>query len=410
MLYPKAKFSLKTIILTNKEAVKIVLYLSQARPDLIDNIVNKSFMECEKVQTNNLSNFVTSSKNLSHATHLIIDLTGLVDNNDEIISALNMLKRIYAEMRIIVIADSEKLMADNKDLLRRIFNKGIYDIITAVSDEEIHNSIMFGISENQAKKLFETQSEKEALQETPLSKKILSEEQVFIEEKSETLIQPNKSFREYKKHLTIAVCSAQPHAGATHVAIQITKFLNDIGFKAAYLEAQEKRSILYLKSLYPQRCNANERKSLLQCFGVPLYSGFKISEVLSYDYDFFIFDLGTLTKDILTSFLTKDIQILIGGSKAWELAEIAEAVKLIGERNSINIFLNHVIPNDKNRLFDFMEGLRSYTYFMEYSPNPFQSGVNLETYKKVFSKYLTTTEATPKQAPTKKGLFSTLFN
>jgi len=367
-------------------------------------------MECEKIQTNNLNNFVTNNKNLSHATHLIIDLTCLVDNNDEIITALNMLNRIYSEMRIIVIADSENLKSDNIDLLRRIFNKGIYDIITAVSDEEIHNSIMFGISETHTKNLFEAHNEANMPSEVTVSKKTLSKEQSESEEQSITLIQPNKNFREYKKHLAIAVCSAQPHAGATHAALQIAKFLNDTGFKAAYLEAQGHKTIAYLKSLYPQSCNINERKNLLQCFGIPLYSDFNIGEVLAQNYDFFIFDLGVLTKDILTSFLTKDIQILVGGSKAWELPEIAKAIKLIGEKNNVSIFMNHVIQSDKSRLLDFMEILRNSTYFMEYSPSPFQSGVNLEVYKKVFRKYLTITETQPKQAPIKKGLFSNLFN
>ena len=370
-------------------------------------------MESEKVKTNNLNNFVTGSgKSLSHATHLIIDLPCLTDNNDEIISALNMLKRVYIEMRIIVLTDSEKLNEDNKDLLRRIFNKGIYDILTLVSDEEIHNSIMFGKSEEQAQELFAVHAEKENIIQK--SEQALTEQKELNheaqKEPSVKTLLPDKSFRKYKKHITIAICSAQPHSGATHAAIQITKFLTDIGFKAAYLEAQESGTIMYLKSLYPQSCNFNERKKLLQCFGIPIYSGFQISEVMAQDYDFYIFDFGYLSKEILTSFLTKDIKILVAGSKAWELTELAKAVSFIGSKNNVNILLNFAIEADKGKILDFMEDLRASTYFSDYSPNPFQSGVNIDIYRKIFAEYLTESKAEPQQIQKKKGFLGSIFN
>lgn len=381
--------------------MKIVLFISDTRENLIDNVINKNFLMLEKIKSNNLTNFVTSNgKSLSHATHLIIDVTSLNDNENEVMSSINMLSKIYIEMRIIVIADSENI---SKDLLRRIFDKEIYNIITTFTEDELEKCIVTGKTAEEANEFF--------VERPDLSNKEIEykkEEQVSDDEQEVTkkAILPNKEFRKYKPYISVAVCGSEPHIGTTHNALLITKFLHDIGFKVCYLEANEVQKIFYLKSFYSQNSNFNERKNLLQCFGIDIYSGFNISDVMSQNYDFYIFDLGVLTETKLVSFLTKDVRIIVSGTKPWELAFLNESINLIGTKNTVNFFLNLSIESEETKIRSFMENLHASTFFTEYATNPFKGGVNLNIYKNVFKEYILQSEKQVVVEKRKKSIFN----
>lgn len=372
--------------------IKIVLFISNTREDLIDNVINKNFLMVEKIKSNNLNNFVINNgKSLSHATHLIIDLSSLNDNENEMVNSINTLNNLYTEMRVIIIADSERVP---KELLIRLFDKGIYNIITTFSNEELERCISVGKTCDEVKEFLVERpdlSSEDKRKEFENLKKYQKEELYDSEEKEEKKIEvilPNKDFRKYKPYISVAVCGSESHVGTTHNALLITKFLHDIGFKVCYLEANEVQKIFYLKSFYTQNSNFNERKNLLQCFGIDIYSGFNISDVMSQNYDFYVFDLGALTETKLVSFLTKDVRIVVSGSKPWELAFLNESINLIGTKNTVNFLLNLSIKSEEMKIRSFMENLRASTFFTEYVESPFKSGVNVNIYKNVFKEYI----------------------
>lgn len=386
---------------------------------MLDDAVNKHFLMIQKVKTNNLWNYVLqNSGGLTSITHLVIDLSGLNDNDDEIIESINKLGRLYSdEMRIIVLADSVALKTERWDLLRRIFEKGVYNIVSEASPMELEKCLTVGKTRYEVMEFFverpdlstdDKQRELAGRLKDERQRALLEEQRRQDEERAEQAIKreqflPNKDFRKYKPCVSVAVCGAEPHIGATHNALLITKFLKDTGFSACYLEANENQKIFSIKSLYPQSSSFNERRYLLQCFGVDIYSGFNISEVMAHNYDFYVFDLGVLTQDKMMSFLTKDIQILVGGARPWEITILQEAAKKIGAKKQTYFFLNHLIFGEEERLCSLMPDLRRQIFFPEHVPSPFTSGVNRSIYKIVFKEYLLQQVNEPPKPKQKKG-------
>lgn len=400
----------------------IVLFISDLRINLLDELVNKHFLTITKIKTKSLSNFASSnSNNLLNCTHLIVDLSALNDNENEIVESLNTITRIYSDIRIIILADEEDIKDNENHLLRRIFEKGIYNIVLDSKEKTIENCILQGMTKEETsrfllvrpdltveEKRLELEREIAVNKQSELQKQQEKEKEEALElAKCRETIIPNKDFRKYKSFVSVGVCGAEPHIGTTQNALLITKFLNDIGFKACYLEANEVHKIFFLKAMYPQSANVNERKHLMQCKGIDMYSGFNISEVMSNGYDFYIFDLGVLEQTKLTSFLTKDLKIIVGGSKAWEMPPLVNALKMIGVKNIVYFLLNFVINGEQSKIQNSLGEFRKYTYFTQHDTNPFSSNVNLEIYKNIFKEYLVQqTERETKVEPKKKSLFN----
>lgn len=385
--------------------IKIVIFIYNIRENLIDQVVDKNYLMIQKINTNNLTNFVVSSiKSLNHASHFVIDMTSLNDNNDEIVNSVNKLNTLYSEKKIVIIADDEKI---SKDLLRRIYNLGVYNIITNATYEELEYCILKGRTAEESKEFLIERpnllSEKNEVKTLDKQQNNQSEYFEKVEEKIEVIL-PNKDFRKYKPYITVAICGAESHVGATHNALLITKFLNKIGFKTCYLEANEVQKIFFLKSMYPQNSNFNERKSLMQCFGIDIYSGFNISKVMEENYDFYVFDLGVLVESKLTSFLTKDIKIIVSGAKAWELKSLSDVVELIGNKNMVSLFLNLSVKGEQTKLQNLIETGENNLFFPKYIPNPFTEGVNIDIYKNVFKEYILQEEID--KTKKKKGIFN----
>lgn len=390
------------------------MYISNSRPELVNPIADKHYLPIQNINANNLNVFViNNSKNLTHATHLIIDLSAINDTHDEIINAVNMLNKLYSQMRIIALADNDKISVE---LLRRMYDKGVYDIVKDL-DNELEKSILKGKSAEEAKEFFvERPNLSDEKNQKELEAKILKNESILKEKELQTINQeerqkivenilPNKDFRKYKPYINVAICGTESHVGTTHNALLITKFLTDIGFKTCYLEANQNQKIFYLQSFYPQNSNYSVQKSLLKCFGIDIFSGFSISNVMAYKYDFYIFDLGVLTEEKLTSFMTKDIKIIVSGSKAWELIELRKTMELVSEKNIVYYLLNYFTKGEESKLLNFMGNLKNLTFFAEYAESPFKGGVNVDIYKKIFEEYLIFEEKKENPITKKKRFF-----
>ena len=350
----------------------MIIYLSPNRENLIDNVMNKNGIPVTKYKTNDLENFITSNgKNLSHATHLIIDLLGLIDNNDEIVQSINTLRQVYDNAKLVVLADHSDIHIENKDLLRRIFERNVYNIV--LNENEIEHCILLGKTRDEVtqffvpRKITEEQSKKLLFQEKKVIPILPIEEVNEIPEiiESKEIIQADKSFRNFKEFINVGIAGTENHIGTTHNALLITKFLKSIGFKVCYLETTEEPKIFTLKE--NPTSMFNDRKNQLQFMGINMYSGYDLSVVMSSKYDFYVFDLGVLSGKNKASFLMRDIKILVSGSKLWELPKLENAKEMLGS-NTVNILLN------------FSE--------TEYVENPFETGVNLELYKKIFKDYI----------------------
>jgi hypothetical protein len=102
--------------------------------------------------------------------------------------------------------------------------------------------------------------------------------------------------------------------------------------------------------------------------------------------------------------LTKDVKIIVGGAKAWEMPAYTAVFDAVDKCRDVHFILNHAPPGETRSIRELMGGLR--TRFSDYAPYPFAAGVNLEIYKDVFREFLTIEKvaSTPKKA-SRKGLF-----
>ncbi|MDR2903089.1 MAG: hypothetical protein LBU77_01050 [Clostridiales bacterium] len=373
-----------------KGVIHIVVYISELRPDILDEVCGKLFMIVSKIRQTNLKKLIIgNAADFSHATRLVVDLSALKDTGDEIIEAVGAFKTMYPETRVIIIADREPA---GSPLFARLLKLDVYNVLTSIDDAELKKCLTSGMTkeENKAPEVKEIPVETIPKESTPM--------EIMPIEK----ITANRNFKKHKPFVTVAVCSTEPHIGATHQALLMTKFLCGAGFKACYLEANERRNILYLARTYP--VNANERKHLLQFESVDMYFDFKLAEVINAGYDFYIFDLGRFSEMEVASFLTKDIKIVVGGTKAWEMAAYSDVFEAIDGCRDVLFLMNHAPTDEKDGIRSLMGGYK--TNFSEYSPYSFAVDVNQSIYKELFRDYLTIEQTVPAQkADKKKGFF-----
>jgi hypothetical protein len=376
----------------------LIVFVSELRPDLLDELCGKLFMIVTKVPQSNLKKLVIgSAADFSHATRFVVDLSALKDTGDEVIEAIGAFRSMYPDTRIIVLADREP---EGSPVFPRLFKLSVYDVVTGLDGDGLKKSLTTGVTRDEAEaaqeeRLDVTAGEITAEKTAPALREPAAPVPLPTREK----ITANRDFKKHKQFVTVAACSTEPHMGATHHALLMTKFLCDMGFKACYLEAGQRRNILYLARAYP--VNANERKRLLQFEGVDMYFDFKLPDVIGAGYDFYIFDFGRFGEFEPASFMTKDIKLIVGGAKAWEMPAYSPVFEAAEGYRDVQFIMNHAPNGEKDGIRILMGGY--ITHFAEYAPYPFSTGVNLDIYKEVFRDYLTVERAAATGAPEQKG-------
>jgi hypothetical protein len=377
----------------------LIVYVSEFRPDLLDEVCGNLYMIVTKIRQSNLKKLVIgSAADFSHAGRFVIDLSALKDTTGELIEAVSAFRTMYADTRVIVIADREP---DYGSLLPRLFDMGVYDVVMALDGDMLKKCLTTGMSKEDAAEYPVKKSDLTApAEDKPEPDKTIgyaADEpgSVLAREK----ITANRDFRKHKKFVTVAVCATEPHMGATHHALLIAKFLCGAGFRACYLEAGERRNIVRLARVYA--VNADERKHLLQFEGVDMYFDFKLSEVVSAGYDFLIFDFGRFDELEPASLLTKDIKLAVGGAKAWEMPAYSAVFEAIESCRGVQFIMNHAPPGEHADIISLMGGYK--THFAEYAPYPFASGVNLGIYKEIFRDYLNVERSESAATPGRTG-------
>lgn len=323
----------------------------------------------------NLENFLQSElKNLNNIEYLIIDYNAIKNNTKEndIVTALSRIRRMY-DIRIIFIL--EGAMKGNI-LLGRLFNLGIYNIITAT------NNILF----------------KEELQKTLTEKgmtfanavKYQLDKNVFAINNNTNVIK--ETYIKVKQVVTIGVCSTERHLGATTQAINMTKYLSELlNVKACYIENNNHNSIIEIyNTSNKEDVTYYENTGKIEYKGIEMFMKSNIGEIMNNNYDFYIFDFGSMkemTDNDINNFLTKDIKFIVSGTKSWELRNLFEAFEKIGNDKSVNFIFNFTQKEKQNFFKDNMGDYKDNTFFSDYIENPFIVG-NRIYLEKIFNPFI----------------------
>lgn len=331
----------------------------------------------------NLEKFMqTELRNLNDVEYLIIDLKAIenLTTDDEIVSKITLIRKMY-NIRIIILAEGYRY---GNLLLGKIFNLGIYNIITATDDIKFKEE------------LEKTLSEEGMTFGNSIKYKV--DNQIVAINQTTKLVKEN--FIRVKQTVSIGVIGTEKHIGATTVAINITKYLSELtNIRACYIENNNHNSIINIKEFTD--AIYYEELGRITYNGMDMFTKPKnMSDILSNNYNFYIYDYGALnemTEEEKMSFLTRDLKLIVAGNKIWEIPYLINCFQMIGEDINTYLMFNFVQESEKEKfrisLGDYWKDRITYS---EYITNPFLVG-NKYFYETILKPYLLDTEITEKK-------------
>lgn len=326
---------------------------------------------------------IQEMKNLNNYSNIIIDLTGLHDAEEDIVDAVVALKSMY-NINISIIATGYEY---GNSLLAKLFNEGIYNFITSTNDKEIERDLLYCIQTGK--------NYRDSVRFRTAEVINSSTDKIIIK----------KEYKKLKQCVTIGIAGTQSHIGVTTQALAITKFLNDLRMNACYIQANNREDIETLETFF----DVDSKEGFFTYQNIDIYNKDKTVNAIEYGYDFYVYDMGVLSEiSDIDSFLTKDVKIIVSGSKSWEQDSLMNVFEAVGESTDINYLFNFTAANQKEDIISNMGRLGVKTYFMNYMPNPLEIESNENEYHKILNEYIAEksvkTEVIPIQK--KKGFFS----
>ncbi len=309
-----------------------------------------------------LSKFVIQDmSNMNCYQYIAIDLACLKDSDDEIINTIVGIKSMY-DIRIIILAPG---YSNDTSILGRLFAEGIYNIITADKTKALHEEISRSLTTGmQYKDAIKYRLQAETNTKSP---------KVIIQKQN------------IKQMISVGICGALHRIGTTVQALNITKFLNENGYSACYIEDNGHGHMEMLNDFYDAKLNKN---SSITYQGIDIFPEPDIPSILKGGYDFLVYDLGMFEETDTKQFLLKDIKIVCVGSKPWEAPCIMQVFKSIEGCDDIHFVFSFTSKDMENEIRKLMGKCSDRTYFSEYLPQLIDQAVNQKVYRGIFAEYM----------------------
>lgn len=368
----------------NKRYKKYIYISKQVQPIIekycIDNNIS---LVTRFINEYNLEKFMqTELRNLNSIDYLIIDLKAIenLTTEDEIISKITLIRKMY-NLRIIILAEGYK---HGNILLGKIFNLGIYNIITEFEESKLNEQ------------LEKTLSEEGMSFGNSIKYKI--DNQLIAVNQTTKLIKEN--FIKVKQTVSIGVIGTEKHIGTTTVAINLAKYLSELtNIRACYIENNNHNSIITLVENKAAVYVADSEKVIFK--GIDMFLKPKnMSDILSNNFNFYIYDYGALdeiTEEEKMSFLTRDLKIVVTGNKSWEIPNLINCFQIIGEDINTYLVVNFAKDSEKeNFRINLGEYWKERTTFSEYITDPFEVG-NKYFFETILKPYLLNASITEKK-------------
>jgi hypothetical protein len=300
--------------------------------------------------------FVKSNITQLSVEILIFDISAFDDSDDDILSAIQMIRTMYENTKIIIIAHNR--IAGNK-LLADIFSLGILNIIATYDFLQIKTELNTCLNEG---KTF-----KEALVFKDIKDEILSNTVIELKTASK---------------VSIAIIGVQRRIGVTHNAIILATTIRKMGYMVAIVEMNNSSDFQKIRASYDTKMHDN----YFVLDGVDYYPD-ATKDTLKYiksekSYNFIVLDYGDYREQDISEVVKSNVKIAICGSKVWEYQNITELISLYDDETLKNIFFGFIftdkkneksikkemhIPTGKNK----KESLN--TFFIPYAPDTFNT-------------------------------------
>ncbi|NBH61801.1 hypothetical protein D1155_09075 [Anaerotruncus sp. 80] len=176
-----------------------------------------------------------------------------------------------------------------------------------------------------------------------------------------------------KRKTTVAVLGIMPRIGTTTHALSLAKYLNDRGYKTAYIELNGSDYIRQLAATYTA-AEEDAAAGKVTYEGLDMYyDPGSVPKALRLPYLFYIYDFGDIhglrSREQIT-WLEKDIKVLVAGTKPNEIDQFQYAVKQVYNQNTKYLF-NFCSQAEQHDVKVRMGSRTDATYFASWLPDPF---------------------------------------
>lgn len=204
-----------------------------------------------------------------------------------------------------------------------------------------------------------------------------------------------------EKVKTIGVAGAVRRMGTTTQALQIVKYLKFNGYKAAYFEMNNHGFVKAVREFY-EDSQYDEMEGLTEYQNVDMYyKAERLKEVQDKDYEYIVYDYGVYSEHDFNkvSFLEKDIQIFVVGSKPDEFEKTYDLIKS-NFYNDVFYVFNFTSDAEKKDIKELMEDKADKTFFADESKDPFTFGNS-----KIYSEMIPIENKSEEKKEKKSGFF-----
>jgi len=322
----------------------MLLYLSSNdHINLLDFLNDEHGIIIKKLSgTFSLRQFVLGDlRSLNHFQYMVIDLNAIKDSNSDIMEAVNAYKKMFTSRLIFYIED----MKAHHDLVHKLIENGILNIVTATDIEAIKAELLKSISDL-------------GMNKRDIMLKLSPNDFSF---KTSAEI-----YKFSKKEIKIAVTGVQHRVGTTTMAINLANYLSSIGAKVCYVEANEHDHLRKLPAFYQGMTSKDD---------VILYNGVKYLSLQSEchdEFDFIIYDMGVVDNRIISAIRKNcDAGILCATGKPYEVNDIEKHKNLL-DATPLNIVFSFVAESDQHKYLKLHKDI----HFSNYTPNYFDGEIN----------------------------------
>lgn len=379
----------------------MIMYIASYKvAQLVQDAVSKAERTVlyQKVQSNFiLQDFLKLQLEKIQATKtLIIDLTALKDSEEEIRETLNGFRLINDRLQIIIISPYKK---PGDELLGKIFNMGIYDIITFEEENMKQESIIQDIFDS----LIESKKYKDSLQfKTELVEPTKEEEKRVKKQiiKEKVIIKTEKSVSK----AMIGFIGVQPRIGVTHNCIVSAEYLKQMGYSVAVVESSQNKNMVIESIRYMEVVEEHLEEKYFQYRNIDYYPNYDIDQVYKIQakgYNFVLIDFGTFENNMKLIELSRCVKsIVIMGSKPWEIGEANNLFSCVetATLEEFNYVFNFTSSDKRKYLKDSMGSLKK-VFISTYCPDPFSVTGRCEYMEELYQEYETTRSLEKEKRP-----------
>ena len=166
----------------------------------------------------------------------------------------------------------------------------------------------------------------------------------------------------------IAAVGTMGRIGTTTACLQMVKHLMQQGKKACYIERNQTGFTEQLASCFDGVSLAGDKV----CYqNTDLYMAGGINAAISEDYEYYIYDYGSLQTADIMSILEKDAIVIVCGSSPSEIAALTECYRLMYKYDEPFYLFNLTHQSERTEILSLQSGKKDRTVFMEYCPDPF---------------------------------------